>query len=430
MSGDSPVSKGFDFIEQDPVRDEIRVRFGAGEIFHYYLDKIIEDQFKLNIHDKKITYSDLGEVVKGIMFDMKRAQIEGDLSGGPVAEFDKRKGEALSEFLSNGLRDYTLTFPLNLGLIQPDIDEISVLEGCFQPVDQDRWVKDYFGVAKAEDERFFTEFLEISPNNFLDRTFAYFKIDYQARSEGYALSRVQDLANLAIGELNLCIHQNSRAPPKPSSDTALPYETWAALKEPGFYLVFEDDEYLFPRPMDYGYRRYVKSSRQRKDDVADFYSLPELSEDDPVDTDLINAILAYQDGLTEPSKRKAFFSFWRGLENLSQIDSPKGEVKDRGRFALEHMRGRDTVLPTHERAHEQIDDVRNSLAHEGVHIHVGNEHRDYAKILLDGMIELYLQKREEFNREDFDTFLKYGIEYQRSAGKIISILQQSGFGQS
>ena len=53
--------------------------------------------------------------------------------------------------------------------------------------------------------------------------------------------------------------------------------------------------------------------------------------------------------------------------------------------------------------------MRNSLAHEGVHIFVGENHRNYAKILLDGMIELYLQEREDFDQDDFDTFLEYGV---------------------
>ena len=416
----------FSFIEYRSPNGG-QVELGTRELFNYHVAKIIEEQFTIDMDDKRITHREITSTVEQILTNIKEDQIESELTNDIVSEFNKRKGEALSQLLSSDLDQYTIIFPLNLGLIKSAIGKLAALEGEFQRIDQDKWVNDYFEVAKSEDDTFFEEFLDVSPNDFLGSRFAYYQIQYKARSHGYALSRVQDLANLAVGKLNYCLHKRSRARPRPASNSALPYETWAALKEPAFYLIFDDCEYLFSRPMDYGYRRNVKTSKEREQEAQEFYSLPPLSENDPVDADLINAILAYQDGLTEISKRKSFFSFWRGIENLSQVDSPKSEVKDRCRFGLEYVRGENAVFPTLEKAHEEIDETRNSLAHEGVHVFVGKDHRNYAKVLLDGMIELYLQERMEFDRNDFDIFLEYGAEYQKGAEKIISILQQSGF---
>lgn len=426
MTENSSIEDAFDFIEHRPTNGG-QVRLGTRELFNYQVAKIIEEHLNIDVDDKRITHREITSTVEQILIDIKEDQIENELTDDIVSEFNKRKGEALSQLLSSDLDQYTLIFPLNLGLIESAIGELAALEGDFQRIDQNKWVNDYFEVAKSEDDTFFKEFLDVSPNDFLSNRFAYYQIQYKARSYGYALSRVQDLANLAVGKLNYCLHQRSRSRPRPTSDSALPYETWAALKEPAFYLIFKDGKYQFSRPMDYGYRRNVKTSKEREQEAQEFYSLPLLSENDPVDADLINAILAYQDGLTEISKRKSFFSFWRGIENLSQIDSPKSEIKDRCRFGLEYVRGEDAVFPTLEKAHEEIDEIRNSLAHEGVHIFVGEDHRNYAKVLLDGMIELYIQERGRFDRNDFDIFLEYGVEYQKSAGKIISMLRQSGF---
>ena len=403
------------------------MKWGTKEMFNHYVFMIIDEEFKIDIHEKKVTHREIAEVIKDLFFEIKEDEVAGELTNDVVSEFKSRKGTVLSQLLSGSLTEYSLAFPLNLGLIKSEVGKLSALEADFEQVEQDEWINQYFNTAKAEDDGFLAEFLDVSPNDYLEDRFAYYRTKYKARSEGYALSRIQDLANLAVGMLNRCLHQNSRAPPRPHSDTALPYETWAALKEPAFYLVFENDEYLFPRPMDYSYRRVLKANRERRQTASEFESIPNLSEDDPVDSDLINAILAYQDGLTETSERKAFFSFWRGIEILSQVDTPKSEVKERCRFGLEYIRGEDGIFPTLEPAHEEIDDVRNSLAHEGVNIHVGHNHQNYAKVLLDGMIDLYIQERENFDQDDFDTFLEYGVEYQRGAGKIISILQQSGF---
>lgn len=424
---DSPVSKAFDYIEYWPIDEEVRVRMGSNELFEYQVYRIIDEKLRIDIDDKRITYDEIRRSLKDLLLKIKEEEREGKLTDDPVTEFHSRKGMVLSELLTSDLNKYTLTFPLNLGLLQSFVDELTMLEGKFHPVDQQKWINDYFDFAKAEDDRFLTKFLQTSPNDFLDDRFVYFEIEYEARSEGYALSRVQNLINLVLGEFNYCIHRKSRGPPRPRSKSALPYETWSGLKEPAFYLIFEEGEYLLTRPMDYGYRRTMKTSRKRKEDIEYFYSLPELSKDDAVDRDLLNALMAYQDGMTESSQRKSFFSFWRGIEILSQVDSPKSEVKERSRFALEYIREETGVFPTLEKAHSEIDDVRNSLAHEGVHVFVRKDHRNYTKVLLDGMIGLYFQEREDFDQKDFDVFLEYGVEYKKGAEKIIQILQQSGW---
>lgn len=191
--------------------------------------------------------------------------------------------------------------------------------------------------------------------------------------------------------------------------------------------MFEDDDYLFTWPMDFGYRRTEPTSEHRIDMVSKFESLPKLSEGNAVDEYLMDALLAYQDGMTEASIRKSFFSFWRGIEILSRVDSPKWEAKERGRFALEYVRGKDPVFPTFEKAHEEIDEVRDSLVHDGVRVSVRKDHRNYTKVLLDGLIDLYFQERDGFDEKDFAIFLEYGVEYREGAGKIIQILQRSGF---
>jgi superfamily I DNA and/or RNA helicase len=266
--GDSPVSKAFGYLEYWPPDNLVRVKLGCRELFEDQLYRIIKEEMSIDVHANRITYRDIGKRLEELLIEIKVEQVEGGLSNDPVTEFDRRKGRLLSDLVTSDLNEYTFTFPLNLGLLQPLVEELTILEGEFRPVDQQRWIDDYLYPAKTEDDRFLKEFLQTSPNDFLDNDlFAYFEIEYEARSERYALSRVPDLANLVLGKLNYSLHCDSRGPPKSRNKSALPYETWSGLKEPAFYLVFEEDDYLLTRPMDYGYRRTMKISRRREDQL-------------------------------------------------------------------------------------------------------------------------------------------------------------------
>ncbi|MFC6722892.1 hypothetical protein ACFQE1_00430 [Halobium palmae] len=423
MSDSSPVKKAYSYIERGFPNGEIRVPRRGSELFAHEVNRIIEEKLTFDIHDARLTHREIWESIKELLVEIKREEVNEGLSEDIETLFDRRKGDVLSELFGKELKEYTLTFPLNLGVLEPLVDELPVLNREFKPVPQNEWIEEYFDVAKAEDDGFLRNFLDVSPNDFLSETFSYYKIRYNARSEGYALYRIQDLANIALGKLNHCIFRHSREIPRPRNETALPHETWAALKEPAVYLVFQEGEYLFPRPMDYGYRRGAKTSHRHQQYIERFYDLPTLSEDDDVDTDLINALLAFQDGMTESLRRKSFFGFWRGIEILSQVGRPKSEIKNRSRFGREYMWGENAVLPIFEKTHEELDDIRNKLAHDGVHVFVGDDHRNYTKLLLDGMIELYYEERDNFDQDGFGTFLEYGVEYKENTDKIARVLE-------
>ena len=425
MPDKDAVQSAFDCIGRTPVREGIGVKIGSEEIFHHYLDIIIDEHLTFDVHEKSITHNEVANALEDLFIQIARDHREGKLSEPPAEVFHRKKGMALSKLFSEELEMYRLAFPLNLGYIESEIDGFHSLESEFRRISEDSWAAEYLRPAKAADGSYLEKFLDISPNDFADKRFAYFVTEYDARSEMYSLSRIQDLVRLALGRLNYCIHKGSRGPPESTSSKSLPNETWAALKEPAFYLVFDESEYLFTRPMDYGYRRNIGTSRRRAKQISYFYSMPRLSEDDEVDELLISALMSFQDGVSEPSQRKSFFSFWRGIEVLSQRRDTQDQVKERARFAHEYILEDSDLFPSLQRAHNQIHDVRNSVAHDGVDTYVGSDHRNYAKVLLDSMIELYFDERDEFNKEDFKIFLDSGVEFRNKSGKLLKILQKS-----
>ncbi|MFC7137547.1 hypothetical protein ACFQRB_16105 [Halobaculum litoreum] len=86
---------------------------------------------------------------------------------------------------------------------------------------------------------------------------------------------------------------------------------------------------------------------------------------------LISALLAYQDGITERSVRQSFFSFWRGIEILTNTSNYSNagdfdKMVDRAEFALSyHHDGDDSLRPELKRAIDEIEEKRHERFMKG-----------------------------------------------------------------
>ncbi|WP_458186354.1 hypothetical protein [Haladaptatus sp. NG-WS-4] len=204
------------------------------------------------------------------------------------------------------------------------------------------------------------------------------------------------------------------------------------LKEPFVYLVFDGEEYLNYWPYDYELRRSSEGGRRdMAERIERFENLPGLSasrEDlAEVDESLANALLAYQDGITESSVHQSFFAFWRGMENLAQVEQgqKKEVVVNRAIFALENVTEKGIVRRELREAIDEIYNKRNDLVHEGPHSGISQDHRKAAKILLDSLLELYfLYYEEEFSKEEFRLLLDYGTRDPEEREMTVEILRK------
>lgn len=415
---DSDYYDAYQLIRQDPRDGEYRVRLGQEPKFRRYLSRAVrdfgidKDQYRLTDRGLFIEFYDLFiEIAEDHGIDLSEDQFNN--------EFQSERGELFSDWLGTDPDTYTVVFPIMIRSHNFP-DEVELYESKAEQIDDDQWDTFLHAAKESEDSNFDT-LLDELPNDIqsdhpLDRReWTYLKVDIEGRDKFYPLFRVIDLVELRFAEINFFDQLWAAGMPQPAGSGRVPYEKWSRLQRAPFYLIFQGGDYITHHGIDYDYRRSVGRIHFSQADVDEISEIPTFDYDADKGTYegyIVSALLAYQDGITERSVRQSFFSFWRGIEILSKT-SNFGKMVDRGEFAVSyHHDGDSSFLPETREAIEEIVDIRHELVHEGLKTEVHQRHRDGAKILLDGLLYLYIQKYGEWDIDNMASFLKHGVEYQ------------------
>lgn len=415
---DSRYYEAYQLIRQDPIENEYHVRRGRMRKFRRCLSNAVQD-FGIDRDQHRLTdiglFNKFHDILIQIAEDHGTSLSEEQFNN----KFQSRRGELFSDWLGSNPDLYTVVFPIMIRS-QHFPDEVELYESKAIQIDDNRWDK-YLDDAKDSDDSNFDTLLDELPNNIdsnssLDRReWTYLKVKIEGRDVIYPLFRVIDLVELRFAEINFFDHLWAASMPQPSGSDRVPYEKWSRLQRAPFYLVFKDGNHITHRGVDYDYRRSVGRMHFNQVDVDEISEIPTFdynADKGTYEGYIVSALLAYQDGITERSVRQSFFSFWRGIEILSKT-SNFGKMVDRGIFAVSyHHDGDISFLPETKDAIEGIVDIRHELVHEGLKTEVHQAHRDGAKILLDGLLYLYIQKYGEWDLDDMASFLKHGVEYQ------------------
>lgn len=439
------IDEALECLEYDLRKEEYRVQHGMRTKLQRILDDYIDEETNFDSQRHKLTKRTLILAFQDLVFELAEKTHEED---NPDFDslFQDKKEEVLRETLGRDLTTYSIVFPLNLRETSKIPDSFSTPSADISRISETEWKQEYEDLARDQDETSLVAFLKESPNDLyesdgLGGVFTFWKTEYDARDHHYALSRIPEIIRLLLGKLNFVIWKRSADVPQPANNNRPPNARWSQLKEPFVYLVFDGDEYLNYWPYDYDLRRASEGGRRDMDErMEKFEEFPDLSaarEDlSKVDRFLANAVLAYQDGITESSVHQSFFAFWRGIENLAQVERGQDNevVVDRALFALESMTEKGVVLEELQKAIEEIYAKRNELVHQGPHTGISQYHRAAAKILLDALIELYIYYYEEgYSSEDYKRLLEYGTrsaeereETTRVIQEINELLEESG----
>lgn len=408
----------YQLIRKDPWDDEYHIRSGQGSKFRQCLLRAVQD-FGIDKDQYRLTDRGLFNELYDLLIEI--AEVHGtDLSEDQFNnEFRSKRGELFSDWLGTDPETYTVVFPIMIRS-QHFPDEVELYESKAEQIDDDQWDKFLYAAKESANSNFDT-LLDELPNDIqsdhpLDRReWTYLKVDIEGRDEFYPLFRVINLVELRFAEINFFDQLWLAGMPQPARPGRAPHEKWSRLQRAPFYLIFQGRDHITHRGVDYDYRRSVGILHFSQANVDEISEIPTFDYDADKGTYegyIVSALLAYQDGITERSVRQSFFSFWRGIEILSKT-SNFGKMVDRGEFAVSyHHDGDNPFLPKTRKAIEEIVDIRHKLVHEGLKTEVQQSHRDGAKILLDGLLYLYIQKYGEWDIDDMASFLKYGVEYQ------------------
>lgn len=404
-------------LRHDIINEEYMIRQDMLNQFRQDISNVLDHEFRIDYSEKRVTkryvVSELGNYIIELSEDIHGTST--DL----VEAFDNQKEEFLQELFHSSNVLYQFGFPLNFfsgGYLPDEIDKLN-------QISYEGWKSEYMQPALAEDDTHLESFLEESPNEiekhgYWNTKFTFWTTTYEAREPLFALEKVIDRVRLTLAKVNYIFYKKNIGRGSGDSNKP-PVARLSHLQEPFFYLIFDEEDYDRYHPMDYDFRRKAAGIPIRMDEpFGPLRRLPNLSvenlresedkEEETVDRSLVQAFLAYQDGMTGSNTRQSFFAFWRGIENLTQADrGEKEEIVDRAR-AVFNLYQDETQIQSHiAEAFEELFDKRNSLAHEGPHISISGSHQGAAKILLEKLFQLYFDRYDcDYSDHDYQIFLR------------------------
>ncbi|WP_434522506.1 hypothetical protein [Halorubrum sp. AS12] len=415
---DSKIKQAIDCTRRSITQDGYGVSPSRADEFHKYISRIAGEELSIDHHHHRVTQHTIIQSVKEIIFELA-ARLDDDSNINLRNEFESLKNEMCKEMLGSGLTRYTIAFPLNIiGMGEPG-DTFHTPDGDVTKISRHEWEKNYEDPARENEslERFLYRESpnELGPDKFNNNKFTFWEVEYFARDPEYAIYAAQSIIQLFISKLNFVHYRRSRAPTQPSGNSPY-YQRWSPLRQPFIYIVLDDQNHIRYQIGDFEYRRRPLRAHEDMSEYENWLDeLPDLNavnhdgdDNTQIDNDLINALLAYQDGLTRSSPQQSFFSFWRGLENLTHVErgQPRQQVSKRaiGLFKLEAT---DHYVPWHQQEKlDELYDKRNDIAHDGPHTRIRESHKIITKRILDVLLQFHFEHYTEFNKEEMRTLLK------------------------
>lgn len=400
-------------VKKDPMTDEYTIRYGTKRGFHQQAVSIAEE-LGLDNDEYQISESGIVELVQEILLKVGETAHSCSEDINLNDEFENQKQMVFSDTFSGQPNNYEIVFPLDMQVLGIMPSEIDINDSRLELLDYEEWQEDYLQPARKNESSNFKAFYDENPNEPGRIKWSYWRIMYPARDALYAIYEVKDILQLMMAEVNFINYRETTSMPRPVGSNKPPRDRWSYLQLPFVFLAFHDGDFERYYPLDYNYRggladRIFMPQIESFDSLPGFYKRRESL--DSLEELITNSLIAFQDGITEPVFRRSFFDFWRGVENLAGEDGLKYEdLVDRAVFALDFIDDYDDgLLPETEEAISELATTRNEYAHEWPDIRISERHRDASKILLDGLIILFLEHRDEYEIDDFRYLLEFGV---------------------
>ena len=404
----SCVRKLADIIEED---DEGSAIYSGHDAFRRReeLIPVILDGLDLSPDDFRISIDRLESEFSTFVLEAAQAKKE------PSLYIEENLDDFRTQLYDDDLEEYHIAFPLNYRQSACHLipDSITIEDIEFNRQRRKYWQSTYLPREdESEKKEKLNNFLSKSPNKIDHSQFTYWDCSYRARDQRYAVYRTTEVLEILLGLLNYSMwfgraqqYQNSNEPwPK----------RWAQLREPFIYLLHSDEAFLGHYwPNDATLRKPTQPhSAYEERFTSKFELIPTFENEYPLDGRLLNAIRAFQAAITNTTHREAFFEFWRGIEILSLVgkDERMDQVVAR---ATALLNWEDTEIANIRT--QRVQQKRNQYVHEGNGIRITTSDRNLLKLFLEKLIELYIDKRDEWSHSEMKFMLS---EFTTNEAKI------------
>lgn len=207
-----------------------------------------------------------------------------------------------------------------------------------------------------------------------------------------------------------------RSPMIHHSNGPWPYR-WSELRPPFIYFVFKEgihlgfykneiyETYFYSKDPTFRDEVRVNNFRvERAEDILEM--LPNFPETtNTVDQILIDGLTRYQRALAEPDDHEAFLNYWRGIETMTLKDKSErmDEIPKRAKALFEPD---DPDIFEYRLSRVKL--LRNELVHTGHNPQIQDEDLKLLKTVLEELMLLFVEFRDEWSLNDFNFVLNEG----------------------
>ena len=335
--------------------------------------------------------------VVGILNDIANNNNNNDT---PVDSFFQRWDNFCQSVQTRDTESHEIAFPLNIKYTGiSDMPESFEAEGIsFVQIPHVSWKNKYESVAVEESQELtqwkgmkqFEFFMKRLPEeNPFSLRHTYWKAEIETSDPRYAIDRVATSLRTLLGLMNFAIHYGRRETEDRSWSINNMWQSgWSDLRIPPTYIHFVDEEYYtFYTTSDLSPRDPVKMTKSKREPFEELIAdLPAFSSEDKADPALVQSYGLFQSGITDPSHKQSFLSYWRALEILVTGIKENCESKTTIDRSLAFTYS-DIPSLMSDRS-EQLANKRNQLVHEGKGYRISKKDTNFLKQLLDNVLYL------------------------------------------
>jgi len=376
---------------------------------------IIIENLHLNPDSLRISHGRLESELKSLLLEVSGAD-------DPAQQVEEELPEFKERLYGWDLSEYVVAFPLNFDRRSSDLlpESTQVSDVVFERLSRSEWEERFVPDYDEDHENYrkqrnLMDFVDKSPNDLDNSWFTYWFTSYRARGEKYAVDHVVEQLEILLGMMNYSATFNRIQ--TFSHDSGPWPDRWGELREPFIYLLHEEDDFVRHYWSKDATLREPDRPHSMYEDMFEslFEEVPSFEEEQPLDGRLLNSIRAFQAAMTEPSERESFFEFWRGIEILTLVEEGErmSEVVDR---AAAMLGWKDSELGRIRRNRAQ--NKRNSYVHEGAGLRLTIADRNLVKSLHESLIDLYIDKRNDWGYEEMKFALEQFTVDEAQIGKL------------
>lgn len=354
-----------------------------------HLLNLIIDDFPISLRNHDISRTEFRRKLRQLIKTAKSSQ-------DPLDYFEQEHQNLLSQILSQQQDTYTIAFPLNI--TDTPFDELRLRGESFNRLSMSDWDSRFWNSALGKND-FQDVYKEVQTKKEPWQTFWFIEID--AVSEQAAIEYMQNLLEVVLGQLQYCIHHWTKRTVR--SGFSIEQYGWSELRNPFIYILQKNGSYESTY-YDEDIRereRIMATPRVKRRLEREYAQIPEFTNPNEVEEEILNAFRGYHEAVTEPNGRRAFLDYWRTLESLALVDP-----EDSTRTVLE--RGTAVAIFDREQGFDEnfglnglesymtdrLSMLRNQLSHETSPPTVHEKDMEYLRCLFHNLAKFMIINRK------------------------------------